>query len=148
MDHCTGSVLATYLCTMTPYLCTMTPSTRQLQMQHPPPHKTQVRQDNFSVWGVVQEGKGHKVKEHARDTSRLSLGTRRDKQGSTGRCPRDFLLFPVIYYRKTDRKGHFCRDTSRASQGTPGHPGGSQKCYVHFSYVPFLLLRFDSPATP
>ena len=26
--------------------------------------------------------------------------------------------------------------------GTPGHPGGFQKIYVIFSYVPFLLPRF------
>ena len=63
--------------------------------------------------------------------------TRRDKQGSTGRCPRDF---PVIYCRKTDRRA-FLPGHRPGVPGTPGHPGGVQKIYVIFSYVPFLLPR-------
>ena len=47
--------------------------------------------------------------------------------------------FPVICYRKPDRKGQFCWDTGPGVPGTPGQPGGFQKFYVIFSYVPFLL---------
>ena len=45
---------------------------------------------------------------------------------STGQCPRDFLSFA---YSKAGRKGHFCRDTGRVSQGQL-----FQKFYVIFSY--------------
>ena len=45
--------------------------------------------------------------------------------------------FPVVYYRKTDI---FCLDTAGCPRDT-GHPGGFQKFYVIFSYVPFLLPK-------
>ena len=47
--------------------------------------------------------------------------------------------FPVICFRKMDRKGHLCWDTGWGVPGTPGHPGCFQKFYVIFSNVPFLL---------
>ena len=58
--------------------------------------------------------------------------TRRDKQGSTGRCPRNFLLFTIeeLPFLPGHRPG---------VPGTPGRPGDFQKIYVIFSYVPFLL---------
>ena len=43
--------------------------------------------------------------------------SQRDKQGSTGQCPRDFLSFDL-------------------EKLTLGRPGGFQKCYVNFSHVP------------
>ena len=53
--------------------------------------------------------------------------TRRDKQGSTGRRPRDFLLFAVekLACLPGDRPG---------VPGTPGRPGRFQKFDVIFSY--------------
>ena len=50
--------------------------------------------------------------------------TRRDKQGSTGRCPRDFLLITI---ENQTEKAIF------PGTRTPGHPGGFQKFYVIFS---------------
>ena len=52
------------------------------------------------------------------------------KKGSTGRCSRDFTLLT-----KTDRKGHYC-------------PGGFQKFYVIFSYVPVLLAELLTTCLP
>ena len=66
----------------------------------------------------------------------------RDKQGSTGRCPRDFLLF--VYHRKTDRKGHFSRDTSRVSLGHPAMQGAFRNlcdfCFCALS-APYKSLK-------
>ena len=58
--------------------------------------------------------------------------TRRDKQVSTGRCPRNFLLFTIeeLPFLPGHRPG---------VPGTPERPGDFQKIYVIFSYVPFLL---------
>ena len=44
----------------------------------------------------------------------MSLG---HPAGQTGVYRPVFQGFPVFYLRKTDRKGHFCRHTSRVSQG-------------------------------
>ena len=58
--------------------------------------------------------------------------TRQDKQGSTGRCPRNFLLLTIedLPFLPGHRPG---------VPGTPGRPGDFHKIYVIFSYVPFLL---------
>ena len=50
------------------------------------------------------------------------------------------LALFAICYRKTDRKGHFCRTPAGCPRDTrPSR--GFQKFYVIFSYVPFLLPR-------
>ena len=58
--------------------------------------------------------------------------TRLDKQGSTGRCPKDLLLFAL---EKRTEKGIFA--------GTPAGCRWDTRpftvFYVIFSYVPFLL---------
>ena len=60
------------------------------------------------------------------------LRTRSGTPGvSTGRCPSD----PLFFFRKTDRKGHFCRDIWGAFRGL------SEILYAIFSYVPFQLPR-------
>ena len=47
--------------------------------------------------------------------------------------------FPVIYFRKTDRKGHFCWDTGRVSRGYPAVRGFSEiSCE-------FLLCALSAP---
>ena len=67
---------------------------------------------------VNQERKRHiKLKKIVGTPAGCPWDTRRDKQGSTDRCPRDVLFF---CFRETDRKGQFCRDTSRVSQRHPG----------------------------
>ena len=87
--------------------------------------------------GVGQERKRHiNLGNHFGTPAGCPCDTRRDKQGSTGRCPRNFLLF--VYYRKTDI---FCRDTGRVSQAHPAVQG-FQKFYAIFSFVPFLLPRW------
>ena len=61
----------------------------------------------------IQERKGHiNLRKMPGTPAGCPWDTRRDKRGSTGRCPRDFLL---IAMEKTDRKGHFSRDTGRVS---------------------------------
>ena len=60
--------------------------------------------------------RAHKLKKNPRDTGRVSLG---HPAGQTGVYRPVSRGLPVIYYRKTDRKGHFCRDTGRVSQGHP-----------------------------
>ena len=56
------------------------------------------------------------------------------KQGSTGRCPRNFLLFTV-------EELPFLLGHRPGVPGTPGRVGDFQKIYVIFSYVPFLLPK-------
>ena len=77
----------------------------------------------------IRRGKtrAHKLKKIPGTPVGCPWDTRRDKQGSTGRCPRDFLLFTIE------------KRTEKGVPGTPGHPGGFQKIYVIFSHVPFLL---------
>ena len=64
--------------------------------------------------------KAHKLKKNPRDTGRVSLG---HPAGQTGVYRPVSQGFPVIYCRKRDRKGHFCRDTGRVSQGHPAIQG-------------------------
>ena len=71
--------------------------------------------------------KAQKLKKNCRDTDRVSLDTRRDKQGSTGRCPGTFCCIQ----RKTEKKWHFCWDTRR--------PGGVSEIFWDNFFVPFLL---------
>ena len=80
--------------------------------------------------GPYRERKGHKNlrKMIPRTPAGCPWDTQRDKQGSTGRCPGDFLLFAL---EKTDRKGHFSEFSGRDQD--------VQKVYAIFSYVPFLL---------
>ena len=75
----------------------------------------------------------HELKRNPRDTAK---DTRRDKQGSTGRCPRDFLL---VHYRKIERNGNFCWGHRPGVLGTPGHPGRFQTFYRIFSDAPLML---------
>ena len=67
---------------------------------------------------VESSGKkrAHKLKKNPRDAGRVSRG---HPAGQTGVYRPVSRGLPVIYYRKTDRKGHFCRDTGRVSQGHP-----------------------------
>ena len=60
--------------------------------------------------------------------------SQRDKQGSTGWCPRHFMLF--INIREIDRKGQFSRETGQVSQRHPAVQG-----VLILSYVPFLLPK-------
>ena len=43
--------------------------------------------------------------------------TQRGKQGSTGRCPMQGYPVVVVSFRKSDKKGAFCRDIGRVYQG-------------------------------
>ena len=68
--------------------------------------------------------------------------TRRDKQGSTGRCPGDFLFFT----KKWLKKGLFAR-TQAGCLGDTRPSRAFSEFYVIFSYVPFLLpsdFRFEA----
>ena len=101
-------------------------------------------------WSTASQFNLRKEKRHInlRKIIRTPAGcpwdTRRDKQGSTGRCPRNFLLFAIE--KLTILPGH-----RPGVPETPGRSGGFQKFYVIFSYVPFLLptikvsdfFRFD-----
>ena len=65
----------------------------------------------------------------------------RTNMGSTGQYPRDFLLFSQ---EKSTEKGVNLLPGHRPGvPGTPGHPGGCQKLYVIFFYVPLLLPRYE-----
>ena len=96
---------------------------------------------NFSPVDFFRKQKAHKLLENRQDTSRVSLDTRPDKQGSTGRCSRDFLLFATE--KLTFLPGH-----QPVAPGTHGRPKGFQKFYVIFSYVPFLSSIFKWPILP
>ena len=63
--------------------------------------------------------------------------TWRDRQGSPGRSPKDFLLLQQKNY-------HFCRDAGRVSQGHPAVHGACETLIMWFSYVLFLLLNVHS----
>ena len=76
--------------------------------------------------------KVHKLKRSPQDTGRVSPGHLPGQQGSTSRCPRDFLLFSKD--KLALLPGH-----RPGVLGTLGRPGGVQKSYVIFSYVPSLL---------
>ena len=79
--------------------------------------------------------RAHKLKKVAGTPAGCPSDTWQDKQGSTGRCPRESLLFSV---QKLTEKGISAR-TPAWCPGTAGQPGGFQKSYVIFYYVPFLL---------
>ena len=106
-------------------------------------HEVYVEKVDVPALSLTDESgkeRAHKLKKNAWDTGRCPWDTRRDKRGSTGRCPRDFLLITI---EKRTEKAIFagtpagcCRDT-RPSRGF-------QKFYVIFSYVPFLLPN-ESP---
>ena len=64
--------------------------------------------------------------------------TRWDKQGSTGRCPRDLVLFTI---EKLAEKGIFAGTPAGCPRDTRAVQGFFQKFYVIFSYVPFLLPK-------
>ena len=64
--------------------------------------------------------KAHRIKKVRGTPAGCPWETRRDKQGSTGRCPRDFLLFTI---EELTTKGPFCQDTGRVSQGHPSVQG-------------------------
>ena len=63
--------------------------------------------------------------------------TRRDKQGSTGRCPRDFLLFTI---EKGTEKGIFAGTPAVCPRNT-GHPGRFQNILCDF-----FLCAFSAPS--
>ena len=88
---------------------------------------------------VSQERKGHiNLRKMPGTPAGCPWDTRRDKRGSTGRCPRDFLLIAI---EKRTEKAIFpgtpagCPRDTRPSRGF-------QKFYVIFSYVPFPLPSF------
>ena len=89
---------------------------------------------------LISTGKkrAHKLKKNARDTGWVSLG---HPAGQTGVYRPVSQKLPVIYYRKTARKGHFCRDIGRVSQGHPAIEGGFQKFYVIFSLFCLFCSR-------
>ena len=80
--------------------------------------------------------KAHKLKQNPRDTGRVSWDTRRDKQGSTGRCPRDFLLIAI---EKRTEKGVFA--------GTPAGCPKDTRPSRGFSEIlcDFFLCAFSAP---
>ena len=90
----------------------------------------------FAILGAQLSGKkkAHKLKKILRTPAGSPWDTRREKQGSTGRCPRNFLLFTIEKLRILP--GH-----RPGVPGTPGRPGGFQKFDVIFAYVPFLLPK-------
>ena len=65
----------------------------------------------FSFFRGSGKKKAHKLKKILGTRPGVPWDSRRDKQGSTGRCPKDLLW---LYYRKTDQKEQFC----------PGHRPG------------------------
>ena len=80
--------------------------------------------------------KAHKLKKILGTPAGCPRDSRRDKQGSTSRCPRDFLWFAI-------EKLALLPEHRPGVPGTPGRPGGFQKFYVMFSCVPFLLPSFS-----
>ena len=81
-----------------------------------------------------EKQRARKLKRNPWDTSRASLDTLQDKQGSTGRCPMDFLLFTL---EKLTEKGIFagtpatCPRNARPSSG------------VFSNFVRFFLCAFS-----
>ena len=69
-------------------------------------------------------------------TGRASLG---HTAGQTGVYRPVFQGFPVVYFRRTDRKGQFCQDTGRVSRGHPA----IQRVFVIFMWF-FLMCHFCS----
>ena len=82
--------------------------------------------------------RAHKLKKNLRGTGRVSLG---HPAGQTGVYRPVSQGLPVIYYKKNGQKRAFLPGHRPGVPGTPGHPGGFQKIYVIFSYVPFLLPK-------
>ena len=79
-----------------------------------------------------------KLKKNAWDTGRVSLG---HPAGQTGVYRPASQGFPVNYYRKTDRKGHFCQDTGRVSQGHPAIQGFFRNLMWFFLMCLFCSLK-------
>ena len=73
---------------------------------------------------------------HRHESWMGSLDTRRDKQGSTGWCPRDFLLSSI---EKLTEKGSFAK--------TPAGCGGDTRPSRGFSEIlcEFFLCAFSAP---
>ena len=89
--------------------------------------------------GFFRKKGAHKLK-------RIPTGT----PGGTNRgLPAGVPGFPVICYRETDRKGPFCRDTGRVSQGHPAIQG----IFTNFMWFfimclfCFLVLPFGDKVT-
>ena len=91
---------------------------RKTDMSRRPPKDVPASQ--FGNTHASGKRRAHKLKKNARDTGRVSLG---HPPGQTVVYRPVSQRFLVIYYRKTDRKGHFCRDTGRVSQGHPAIQG-------------------------
>ena len=85
---------------------------------------------------LPRKKRAHNLKKNPRDTGRVSLG---HPAGQTGVYRPVSQGLPVIYYRKTDRKGHFCWDTGRMSQGHPA----IQEVFRKFMWF-FLMCLFCS----
>ena len=68
----------------------------------------------------------------------ITLDTRREKQGSTGRCPRNFLLFAI---EKLSERAF----VAGTPTGRPRDTGRPETLCDFFLYVPFLLPRIVSP---
>ena len=70
---------------------------------------------------VIQERKGH--------INLRDCVFRGHPAGQTG------VYWPVVLYRKSDRQGHFGRDTGQVSRGHPAVQELLRKFYVIFYYV-------------
>ena len=81
--------------------------------------------------------RAHKLKNNPWDAGRVSL---EHPAGQTGVYRPVSQGFPVIYYRKTDRKGHVCRDTGRVSQGHPAVQGVFRNFMWFFLMCLFCFL--------
>ena len=91
------------------------------------------------------EKRAHKLKKNPRDTGRVSLG---HPAGQTGVYRPVSQGFPVRYYRKADRKGHFWRDTGRVSQGHPAIQGVFRNFMCFFLMCLFCSLIWQSVTGP
>ena len=85
---------------------------------------------------LFRKRRAHKLRKILGTLAGCPWDTRRDKRGSTGRCPRDVLL--VALERLTERTilpGH----RPGVLAGTPGRPGGFRK------FTSFFLCAFSAP---
>ena len=83
-----------------------------------------------------ENNRAHKLKKNPRNTGWVFLG---HPAGQTGVYRPVSQGLPNIYYRKTDRKRNFCRDTGRVSQGHPA----IQRVFRNFMCI-FLMCLFCS----
>ena len=82
--------------------------------------------------------KSGKKRAHKLTKSPCPTDGQRDKQGCTGRCPRDLLFLTI---EKLPEKGIFCRDTAWCPRDTRPSPGGSRKICAIFSLCVLFLPK-------